>query len=217
MQGHSPRPYLARAAPAVRRERAALHILSYRRPLRRSLRRRDLSRAGCASASSRASRGPLSLYVHVPFCESICYYCACNKVITKDHGRSAQATSLRDQRRWPWSASCWTARGSGADALGRRHAQFPRRDEMTALVDVDPRALSAGSARRVLDRDRSAQAGAGDHRVCWASSDSTASASACRTSIRRCSGGQSHPERGADAGRDRAARGAPGSVRSTST
>ena len=31
---------------------------------------------------------PLSLYVHLPFCESICYYCACNKVITKDHGRS---------------------------------------------------------------------------------------------------------------------------------
>ena len=31
---------------------------------------------------------PLSLYVHLPFCASICYYCACNKVITKDHGRS---------------------------------------------------------------------------------------------------------------------------------
>lgn len=28
---------------------------------------------------------PMSLYVHVPFCESVCYYCACNKVITKDH------------------------------------------------------------------------------------------------------------------------------------
>jgi len=27
---------------------------------------------------------PLSLYVHVPFCESICYYCACNKVVTRD-------------------------------------------------------------------------------------------------------------------------------------
>jgi len=33
---------------------------------------------------------PLSLYVHVPFCNTICYYCACNKVITKDHGRSAK-------------------------------------------------------------------------------------------------------------------------------
>ncbi|MES2787077.1 MAG: oxygen-independent coproporphyrinogen III oxidase [Pseudomonadota bacterium] len=32
---------------------------------------------------------PLSLYVHIPFCESVCYYCACNKIVTKQHGRSA--------------------------------------------------------------------------------------------------------------------------------
>lgn len=32
---------------------------------------------------------PLSLYVHIPFCESLCYYCACNKIITKHHSRSA--------------------------------------------------------------------------------------------------------------------------------
>ncbi len=27
----------------------------------------------------------LSLYVHIPYCDTICYYCACNKIITKDH------------------------------------------------------------------------------------------------------------------------------------
>jgi oxygen-independent coproporphyrinogen-3 oxidase len=32
---------------------------------------------------------PLSVYIHVPFCESVCYYCACNKVITKHHDRAA--------------------------------------------------------------------------------------------------------------------------------
>lgn len=32
---------------------------------------------------------PLSLYIHIPFCESLCYYCACNKIITKHHDRSA--------------------------------------------------------------------------------------------------------------------------------
>ncbi len=31
---------------------------------------------------------PLSLYVHIPFCESLCYYCACNKIITKHHGKA---------------------------------------------------------------------------------------------------------------------------------
>jgi len=32
-------------------------------------------------------RQPLSVYVHVPFCASVCYYCACNKIVTRDHGR----------------------------------------------------------------------------------------------------------------------------------
>ena len=33
---------------------------------------------------------PLSVYVHIPFCESVCYYCACNKVITKHHERATE-------------------------------------------------------------------------------------------------------------------------------
>lgn len=38
-----------------------------------------------------ASRNPpLSIYVHVPFCESLCYFCACNKIITKEHGRTTE-------------------------------------------------------------------------------------------------------------------------------
>ena len=30
----------------------------------------------------------LSLYVHVPFCESPCFYCGCNRIITRDHSRA---------------------------------------------------------------------------------------------------------------------------------
>jgi oxygen-independent coproporphyrinogen-3 oxidase len=37
-----------------------------------------------------ARQQPLSVYVHIPFCESVCYYCACNKVITRHHGRAAE-------------------------------------------------------------------------------------------------------------------------------
>ena len=32
---------------------------------------------------------PLSLYVHIPFCESLCYFCACNKIVTRHHDRAA--------------------------------------------------------------------------------------------------------------------------------
>ena len=46
-------------------------------------------RAGGAGAvGGRAA--PLSLYVHVPFCESVCYYCACNKIITRHHERATE-------------------------------------------------------------------------------------------------------------------------------
>ncbi len=31
---------------------------------------------------------PLSVYVHIPFCRSLCYYCACNKIITRHPGRA---------------------------------------------------------------------------------------------------------------------------------
>ncbi|MEP6873821.1 MAG: radical SAM protein, partial [Burkholderiales bacterium] len=42
-------------------------------------------------ARSRGSAtAPLSLYVHIPFCESLCYYCGCNKIITKHHDRAAE-------------------------------------------------------------------------------------------------------------------------------
>jgi oxygen-independent coproporphyrinogen III oxidase len=33
---------------------------------------------------------PLSVYVHIPFCNTICYYCACNKVITRDHSKAVE-------------------------------------------------------------------------------------------------------------------------------
>src|SRR3972149_4246773 len=31
------------------------------------------------------SSRPLSIYVHIPFCERLCLYCGCNVIINKDH------------------------------------------------------------------------------------------------------------------------------------
>ena len=36
------------------------------------------------------SAAPLSVYVHIPFCESLCYYCGCNKIITRHHERAGE-------------------------------------------------------------------------------------------------------------------------------
>lgn len=37
---------------------------------------------------SNNSGRPLSLYVHIPFCAHVCYYCACNKIVTADRSRA---------------------------------------------------------------------------------------------------------------------------------
>ena len=50
----------------------------------------DASRLWLGNRNIGAISRQLSLYFHIPFCNTICYYCACNKIITKDHGRSAK-------------------------------------------------------------------------------------------------------------------------------
>ena len=42
-----------------------------------------------AMQRSNARATPLSLYFHIPFCDTVCYYCACNKIITADKKRAA--------------------------------------------------------------------------------------------------------------------------------
>jgi oxygen-independent coproporphyrinogen-3 oxidase len=40
---------------------------------------------GLLTSALRQSTAPLSIYVHIPFCERLCLYCGCNVVIKKDH------------------------------------------------------------------------------------------------------------------------------------
>ncbi len=42
------------------------------------------------AGKSNDSDNPLSLYFHIPFCDTICFYCACNKIATKDRSKAAE-------------------------------------------------------------------------------------------------------------------------------
>ena len=37
---------------------------------------------------SNERQGPISLYCHIPFCNTVCFYCGCNKVVTKDKSKA---------------------------------------------------------------------------------------------------------------------------------
>ncbi|GAB1261625.1 oxygen-independent coproporphyrinogen III oxidase [Aurantivibrio plasticivorans] len=60
----------------------------------------SLEQLESAIERSNASRRPLSLYFHIPFCDTICYYCACNKIVTANKSRARPyLDSLFDEMR----------------------------------------------------------------------------------------------------------------------
>lgn len=83
-----------------------------------------------------AANRPLSLYFHIPFCSTICYYCACNKIVTKDHGRSAKYLKYLDKE-----MALVTAALAGTRAVEQLHwgggsPSFLADDEMRCLMDM---------------------------------------------------------------------------------
>jgi len=89
-----------------------------------------------ARASNQLDPTPLSIYVHVPFCESPCFYCGCNKVITRDHRRARfylDHLYLEIERQGELYAS---SRAVEQLHLGGGTPTFFSDDELAELLDV---------------------------------------------------------------------------------
>lgn len=54
-------------------------------------------RAVAAESNRRHEPEPLSLYFHIPFCSTVCYYCACNKIITANRSRAVPYLAALEQ------------------------------------------------------------------------------------------------------------------------
>jgi oxygen-independent coproporphyrinogen-3 oxidase len=105
---------------------------------------------------------PLSVYVHLPFCDTICFYCGCNKIVTRDHGKSAKYIKyltaelglldrlLGDNRRisqlhWGGGTPTFLSREEmRALADGLRQVFEPEKD-CECSIEVDPRRLEPGT------------------------------------------------------------------------
>jgi oxygen-independent coproporphyrinogen-3 oxidase len=118
--------------------------------------RRWLARRGLEATSQ-----PLSLYVHLPFCHSVCYYCGCNKVVTRDRGKSARYTAYLakeiglvgsllagdrcvSQMHWGGGTPTSLARDEMVALIDAIHAQFDFSDDCECSIEVDPRSIAPG-------------------------------------------------------------------------
>ncbi|MCZ4314152.1 oxygen-independent coproporphyrinogen III oxidase [Comamonadaceae bacterium G21597-S1] len=79
---------------------------------------------------------PLSLYVHIPFCESLCYYCACNKIITRHHDRAAPYLRYLQREVELHTALLGTRQKVTQLHLGGGTPTFLSDDELNGLMDM---------------------------------------------------------------------------------
>ncbi len=106
---------------------------------------------------------PLSLYVHIPFCADICYYCACNKVVTRDRARAGiyldalkidiarqaelfgAARPVR-QMHWGGGTPTWLDDAEITELMHELASHFHLLDSGSReyAIELDPRTVNAG-------------------------------------------------------------------------
>ncbi|HET6264544.1 MAG TPA: oxygen-independent coproporphyrinogen III oxidase, partial [Usitatibacter sp.] len=105
-------------------------------------------------------RRPLGLYVHVPFCDTLCFYCACNKIAAKDRARGTKyvdylireadlvMASLRGSRRvskmhWGGGTPTFLADDDAARLVTRLRHSFDFDAQGEYAIEIDPRRVTA--------------------------------------------------------------------------
>jgi oxygen-independent coproporphyrinogen-3 oxidase len=120
--------------------------------------------------ASNASAAPLSLYVHIPFCHALCYYCGCNKIVTRNHARVdrymemlhreiAMQSELFDRSRLMTQLHFGGGTPTYLDneqmdvlmAALRGAFTFDESDEHEFSIEVDPRTVDGDRLRHLSD------------------------------------------------------------------
>ncbi|MDH5361536.1 MAG: oxygen-independent coproporphyrinogen III oxidase, partial [Gammaproteobacteria bacterium] len=111
---------------------------------------------------SNATDNPISLYFHIPFCDTVCYYCGCNKVVTKDrtkaapylqrlHKEIAMQAAMFDHKRvvdqlhWGGGTPTFISHDEMRElmAVTREHFHLHDDDSGEYSIEIDPREVSS--------------------------------------------------------------------------
>ena len=109
---------------------------------------------------------PLSLYFHIPFCDTVCFYCGCNKVVTKDRTKAApylarvhkeiamQAAMFDDNRmvdqlHWGGGTPTFISHDEMRELMDVTRKYFKLHDDDTGeySIELDPREVDAKSIK----------------------------------------------------------------------
>jgi len=106
------------------------------------------------------SNDPLSLYIHLPFCVKLCYYCGCNKVITRHQGKADKYLDYLEQEIQQYAQIIQQRRvrhlhlGGGTPTfldetqltrlmdMLKKHARLEVSDAHEISIEIDPRSCS---------------------------------------------------------------------------
>jgi oxygen-independent coproporphyrinogen III oxidase len=105
---------------------------------------------------------PLSLYVHLPFCDTICYYCACNKVVTRNRAHAApyveavtqeiagvaalvQGDPPVSQLHWGGGTPTFLAHDEMSTLMRALRTQFRFAPDTEVSIEVDPRRVDTST------------------------------------------------------------------------
>lgn len=116
--------------------------------------------------SDRDINKPLSLYLHIPFCAHVCYYCGCNKVVTKDRSRSEsylallkkeidekaallQGNPIVEQMHWGGGTPTFLSDEQICDLFNhiKQRFQFSTAHSADYSIEIDPRELRPGTLK----------------------------------------------------------------------
>ena len=119
---------------------------------------------------SNASDLPLSLYVHIPFCHSLCYYCGCNKIVTRNEQRVARYMEMLykeiemqaelfdksrkvEQLHFGGGTPTYLDKAQLAALMDHLRASFnfDESDEREFSIEVDPRTVDAERIQELWD------------------------------------------------------------------